>query len=115
MPKKLDRQAVLDIRKQYDVGYEIHELAVAYGVAPSTVSDVAHRRTHKRAAFPSGMWRRFERTMRRAGVSRNWLRPSISTRTWSPTSVTDEPTSECRRPQGGRYDPCPGLAQSSQR
>ena len=29
MPKKLDRQAVLDIRKQYEVGYEIHELAVA--------------------------------------------------------------------------------------
>ena len=46
--KPLDRRTVLDIRKFYDSGEPIGELAVQFRVSPRTVSNIAKRKTHKR-------------------------------------------------------------------
>lgn len=46
--KQLDRQTVLDIRKFYDSGERIGELASQFGLSPRTVSNIVNRKTHKR-------------------------------------------------------------------
>ena len=46
--KPLDRRTVLDIRKFYDSGERIGELAVQFGLSSRTVSNIVNRKTHKR-------------------------------------------------------------------
>ena len=46
--KPVDRRTVLDIRKFYDSGERIGELASQFDLSPRTVSNIAKRKTHKR-------------------------------------------------------------------
>ena len=49
MPKKhIPRAVVLAMRIQYEAGYTILELRLAYGYSRQTVSDLVHYKTHKR-------------------------------------------------------------------
>ena len=46
--KPLDRRTVLDIRKFYDSGERIGELAAQFGLSSRTVSNIVNRKTHRR-------------------------------------------------------------------
>ena len=48
MARLLNRATVLAIRKQYDAGYTITEIAKAHGRSRTSIADVCHRRTYKR-------------------------------------------------------------------
>ena len=48
MTKKLTRPEVLAIRRQYDLGHAVKQLAEAYGVSTYTISMIGNRRSHKR-------------------------------------------------------------------
>ena len=48
MARLLKRATVLAIRKQYDAGYTITEIAKSLGRSQSSIADVCHRRTYQR-------------------------------------------------------------------
>ena len=48
MSKRLTRQRVIAIRKQYDVGHGIQEIADGHEFSRTTVSQVVHMKSHQR-------------------------------------------------------------------
>ena len=48
MTKKLKRQQVINIRKQYAKGEDIQDLAASYRVSRNSISRVVHLKTHRR-------------------------------------------------------------------
>lgn len=83
--KSIPRQAILDMRKQYEHGYRIVDLARAYVLAENTVSNIVHYRTHQRVRPGSNESRNvphlpltqeqkergLKRTKRRLGIDRS--------------------------------------------
>ena len=48
MTKKLTRPEVLAIRRQYDLGHGVKQMAEAYGVSAQTITKIGKRRLHTR-------------------------------------------------------------------
>ena len=69
--KHLDRRTVLDIRKFYDSGERIGELASQFDLSPRTVSNIAKRKTHKRVKErPDEDYRTLEQSAKRSRLRR---------------------------------------------
>ena len=72
--KRIPRDTVIAMRKQYEAGYSIDEIRAAYSYSRQSVSDLAHHRTHKHVL--SGM-----------GVTRYRYPTRITVRPWATQAI----------------------------